>query len=153
MEIVLTTGTDQRFIDLCAQLDAYLAMMNGEEKQQAQYGQYNTLEHIHDVVLIIEDGEALACGSFKAYDQNTVEIKRVFTKESARHKGYGKTILQTLEREALLQGYSRLVLESGTFLLGAHQMYYALGFKRIANYGPYEHMEDSLCMEKFISKG
>ncbi|BAL01619.1 hypothetical protein OBV_44200 [Oscillibacter valericigenes Sjm18-20] len=71
MELIFTDGNNKRFIDLCHELDEYLNRIVGCEKQREQYIQYNELENIHDVALIIENGEAIACGSFKEYEPDT----------------------------------------------------------------------------------
>lgn len=151
MEILFTDGKDERFAELCHELDEYLNWVVGSEKQRSQYTQYNTLEDIHDVALIMEDGKAVACGSFKKYGPGTAEIKRVFTKADYRNRGYGKSIMKALEKQALSRGYSKLILETGFLLKGAMKMYTALGFKVIKNYGQYINMPESVCMEKALA--
>jgi putative acetyltransferase len=148
MDILFTNGQDERFIALCGELDEYLNDLVGGEKQRTQYAQHNTTEDIHDVTLIVEDGQAVACGSFKMHTADTAEIKRVFTKPAYRGRGYGKAMMDALERRALAQGYTRLILETGCLLEAAVQLYTQLGFRRIPNYGPYRCMTDSICMEK-----
>jgi putative acetyltransferase len=148
MEIVLTDGRDERFIALCGELDAYLDQLVGENKQRTQYAQHNTADDIHDVALIVEDGQAVACGGFKTHAAGTAEIKRVFTKPAYRGRGYGKAVMEALERRALAQSYTRLILETGCLLETAVRLYTQLGFRRIPNYGPYCCMTESVCMEK-----
>lgn len=148
MEIVFTDGNDKRFVDLCRELDDYLNDIVDGETPREQYNQYNTLENIHDVILIIENGKAVACGSFKEYEPGIAEIKRVFTKEGFRNRGYGKTILCAIEKRALNKGYKKLILETGLLLKEAHKMYLAFGFHVIKNYGQYINMSESVCMEK-----
>lgn len=148
MEIIFTDGNDERFIDLCHELDEYLDDVIGGEKQREQYAQYNTLEKIHTVALIMEDGKAVACGGMKEYESNTAEVKRVFTKEGCRNRGYGRSIMRALEEGALKKGYTRLILETGLLLKGAIRMYTVLGFYVIKNYGQYIDMPGSVCMEK-----
>jgi GNAT superfamily N-acetyltransferase len=148
MDLIFTDGNDKRFIALCHELDKYLNYIVGGEKQRAQYVQYNKLENIHDVVLIIEKGEAVACGSFKEYGPGIAEIKRVFTKEKYRHRGYSKTILEALEKRAFAKGYRRLILETGMILKEAIGLYASNGFHIIKNYGQYRNMPESICMEK-----
>jgi len=148
MQIIFTNGSDERFINLCHELDEYLNHAVGGEKQRKEYAQYNTLEKIHDVALVIEDGAAVACGGIKEYEPDTAEIKRVFTREGFRNRGYGKSIIRALEERAQNNGYSKLILETGLLLKEAISMYTALGFYVIRNYGPYASMTESVCMEK-----
>lgn len=150
MEIVVTDGTDARFVALCHELDAHLAESSGKGTPRQHYDQYNTLEHIHDVVLIVEAGQAVACGSFKEYGPDSAEIKRVFTKPDFRGRGYSKIIMGVLEKRAVDKGYRRLILETGTFLENARRLYISCGFHSIDNYGQYAGMPESLCMEKLV---
>ncbi|WP_099203980.1 GNAT family N-acetyltransferase [Scatolibacter rhodanostii] len=148
MEILFTDGSDKRFADLCNELDDYLNLLAGEKNLREKYNQYNTLKNIYDVVLVLEDGKAVACGSFKEYAPGVAEIKRVFTKEPFRNRGYSKTILSALEKRALDKGYKKLILETGILLKDAHNLYLSFGFHIIENYPPYTDMLESICMEK-----
>ncbi len=150
MEVIITDGTDERFIMLCKELDEYLNDAVGGEKQRSQYVQYNQLNHIHDVVLITENDKAVACGSFKEYSCEAAEIKRVFVMGESRGKKYGQKIMQTLENMAKEKGYSQLILETGKKLSHARTLYENLGFERISNYGQYADMPDSVCMRKYL---
>lgn len=150
MEIVYTDGSDERFAALCNELDDCLDAIVGSAKQREKYNQYNTLENIHDVVLIIDNGCAVSCGSFKKYAPGVAEIKRVFTEESHRSLGYGKKVIKELENRARLQGYSKLILETGNLLQAAQKMYATMGYCVIPNYGQYANMQESVCMEKLL---
>lgn len=150
MEVVHTQGSDERFVQLCVQLDDFLNELVGGEKQRAQYAQYNTLQDIHDVVLIIDSGDAVGCGGIKRYDDNTAEVKRVFVDKNYRKKHYGSTIIKELENIARTKGFTRLILETGKPLVGAMKMYEKLGFGIIDNYGPYVDLKESICMEKVL---
>ena len=105
----------------------------GGEKQRDKYNQYNTLADIHDVILVIEDGQAVGCGSFKRYNENVAEIKRVFVKKEYRRKGFAKFIMQALEQKARDNGYSKLILETGNALKAAMQLYGDIGYDVIEN--------------------
>lgn len=148
MQIIYTTGSDPRFIKLCTALDEDLNSIIGSQKQADQYSQYNTLESIKDVVLVIEDGEPIGCGAFKHYEEGIAEIKRVFVKSSHRGKGISKQMINALEEQARIQGYQKLILETGKRLVVANKLYKQMGFVIIANYGPYKNLEESVCMEK-----
>lgn len=152
MELAYTDGRDPRFHALCRQLDEHLDEAVGGETQRTQYNRYNTLTSIHDVVLILEDGQAVACGGYKEYAPDTAEIKRVFAKPECRGRGYGRAVMAALETRAAQRGYTRLILETGHMLHAAIGLYTAIGFRRIPNYGQYRCMEHSICMEKRISE-
>ena len=61
MEIIYTNGKDKRFIELCHQLDEYLQVIIGIEKQKEQFDKHNTLDDIHYVILIINHCNAIGC--------------------------------------------------------------------------------------------
>ncbi len=81
MELINTDGNDKRFVNLCHELDDFLNEIIGGEKQSEKYNQYYNLKDIHDVILVIDNGQAVGCGSFKKYDEKVAEIKRVFIKK------------------------------------------------------------------------
>ena len=151
MEIIFTDGRDERFIALCGELDGYLNDLVGGETQRTQYAQYNTLESIRDAALVMEGGQAAACGAFKLYEPGTAEIKRVFVRPAYRGRGYGRALMDALERRAAAHGYTRLILETGDLLESAIGLYARLGFTRIPNYGQYRCMPNSVCMEKILT--
>lgn len=150
MEFVYTDGKNPDFIMLCQMLDENLNEMVGGEKQREQYVQYNGLENIHDVILIYEDKFPIACGSFKYYDADTAEVKRVFLRKEYRGKGMSKRLMSALEEKAKKKGYSRLILETGVMLAAAVGLYKKTGYRVIENYGQYKEMKDSVCMQKDI---
>ena len=150
MEFIYTNGTDERFIRLCEALDDSLNEIIGGEKQRKQYNAYNTLEDIHDVIIVVHEGIPIACGSFKEYSVRVAEIKRVFVRESYRGKGLGKEIIKKLEEKAKIKGYKKLILETGKPMKSAIHLYKSTNFHVIDNYGQYVHMPQSICMEKIL---
>jgi putative acetyltransferase len=150
METVFTDGLDERFTALCLELDGYLDDRVGGETQRKHYAQYNTTEKIADVVLLLEDGQAVACGGIKPYGEGAAEIKRVFTKPAYRGRGYARAVMAALEDRALSKGYTRLILETGRMLEPAVRLYTQIGYQVIENYGQYCCMPDSVCMEKIL---
>lgn len=150
MDIVFTNGNDSRFIKLCHELDDFLNEIAGGEKKREQYIQYNTLEDIHDVILLMDQNKAVGCGSFKKYQSGVAEIKRVFVKKEYRNHGLGRIIMDYLEKKAKENGYTKLILETGKPLKAAMQLYETIGFIITKNFGQYENMPDSICMEKIL---
>ncbi len=150
MELISTDGNDKRFVNLCHELDDFLNEIIGGEKQREKYNQYNNLKDIHDVLLVIDNGQVVGCGSFKKYDKKVAEIKRVFVKKEYRKKGLAKFIMQTLEQKAMENGYSKLILETGNVLKDAIKLYSGIGYNVIENYGQYVDMPESICMGKLL---
>lgn len=150
MKIVYTDGKNKDFIELCSLLDDNLNEIVGGEKQRKQYNQYNTLEKIHDVVLIYDGMLAVGCASFKHYDEGIAEVKRVYVRKEYRGQGISKHLMGCLEELAKNKGYRTLILETGALLVEALGLYKKLGYTMIENYGPYKDMKESVCMQKCL---
>ena len=139
---------NEDFERLCDELDANLDEIVGNTFDRSDYVAYNQLDDIHDIILAYLDGVAVAGGSYKFYDEETMELKRVFTEKKVRGMGLGKELLRRLEADARIQGYRYAILESGEPLVEAMVLYRKMGYKVIPNYGQYVDMPDSICMKK-----
>jgi GNAT superfamily N-acetyltransferase len=145
-----TDGTNPDFRDLCRLLDENLDELVGAKFQRSQYAQYNTLEHIHNVIVCYDNDTAIAAGSFKKYDDTTAELKRVFVRKEYRGQGIARELVSSLEQWAVSYGYAAMVLETGVPLVAAMTLYRSLGYVIIPNYGQYKDMKDSVCMRKVL---
>lgn len=143
-----TNSEDPDFVQLVKELDAYLAIKDGDEHDF--YDQFNKLDSIKHVVVLYKEDEPVACGAIKEYEKGSVEIKRMFVKPEARNKGYASKVLRILELWAKELGYEKCILETGTRQIEAIGLYKRNNYKRIKKYGPYEQMENSLCFEKIL---
>lgn len=148
MRFVYTDGNNKDFIELCHMLDNFLNELVGGERNRAQYIPYNKLDDIHDVIVAYDGDVPVGCASFKKYDEENAEVKRVFIKSQYRGMGISKTLMSMLEERARKQGYKYLILESGEPLVAAMALYAKLGYKVIPNYGQYKDMPESICMRK-----
>ncbi len=149
MEIKRTNSESVDFKNLVKDLDAYLAVTDGDE--HSFYSQYNKLDKIKHVVVIYEDNVALGCGAIKEYDANTVEIKRMYTTPKSRGKGVATLILSELEKWAAELLYKKCILETGNKQLEAIALYKKNKYTIIPNYGQYIGVENSFCFEKKVS--
>lgn len=61
--------------------------------------------------------------SFKKYDDECAEVKRVFSKQEYRGRGISKKLMELLEDAARKKGYRYLILESGEPLVAAMALY------------------------------
>jgi ribosomal protein S18 acetylase RimI-like enzyme len=146
--MVITNGANGDFIDLTKLLDKEFYETFGDI--QKQYEKFNRLDDIHDVVMIYNGKEPIACGSFKKYDHSTVEIKRVFVRKEYRQMGFATKVMQQLEKIAIEKGFSNAILETGVELIPAVRLYKSLGYKTIDNYDQYEQNAICVCMRKQI---
>lgn len=95
------------------------------------------------------EGEPVGCGCFReTATPRTVEIKRVFVKESMRRRGIAVAIVQELERWAIETGAEKAVLETGKAQPEAMALYKESGYRQTEKFGPYIDMEESICMAK-----
>ena len=143
-----TEADDKDFQALVVLLDAELRDRDGEE--HVFYAQFNSLERIRHVVLAYHNGMAVGCGAFRPYDEQTVEIKRMFVNHSLRGQGIAKSILTELEAWARENNYRQCLLETGYNQPEAIALYQKSGYEQVANYGPYAGIGNSLCMKKEI---
>lgn len=148
MRFEYTDGGNKDFISLCNLLDNYLNESFGGEENRAEYIQYNKLNDIKDVIVAYDGDIPVGSASFKKYDDDCAEVKRVFIKKEYRGQGISKKIMELLEQSAKNKGFSYFILESGAPLFEAHSLYKTIGYKIMPNYGQYVDMSESICMKK-----
>lgn len=134
------------FRKLIALLDENLSESNGDS--QAFFAQFNKTDEIKHVVIAYEEGVAIGCGSIKEYEPGSMELKRMFVHPEFRNLGIATKILVHLENWAREMGYEKCILETGQKQKEAVILYEKRGYRRIPNYGQYENVADSICMEK-----
>lgn len=145
---VKTDGENPDFISLCEKLDIALGNIIGADRQKEKYDRLNQRNDIHDVIVIYKDNVPVGCGAYKFYDDETVELKRIYINESERGIGLSKELVRRLEADARIAGYRYAILETGYLLSNAVELYKAMGYKQIPNFGPYVGNDESLCMRK-----
>lgn len=149
IEIIRTSPVNADFAEMTEDLDAELAITDGEE--HAFYDQFNKTDSIRHVVVAYESGKPVTCGALKQYKPGVMEIKRMFTFPSARGKGYAGKVLAELETWAAELGNVKCILETGTRQPDAIATYKKNGYRLIPNYGQYAQAENSLCFCKEIT--
>ena len=148
IEITKTTSENPNFIDLVAALD--VSLWSRYPKLKTNYWGNNIIEFNPNVIIVHLDGKAVACGCFKKYDKNTIELKRMFVSPEARGLGLAKQIIQELELWAHELGFSFSVLETLDKQNQAIGLYQKVGYTIVDNYEPYVGLENSICMKKQI---
>lgn len=146
INLIRTTSDNNDFIALVKQLDAYLKITDGDEHEF--YNQFNGIETLKNVVVAYDDKTPIGCGAFQIFNKHSVEIKRMFVLPEKRTKGIGQLILKDLEDWAILTGYSSCILETGKRQIEAVEFYKKCDYLKTDKYGPYKHMENSLCFKK-----
>lgn len=149
MRLLRTDSGNADFLELVRSLDADLSVRDGAE--HAFYSQFNKVDRMRYVVVAYDGILPIACGAIKEFSENVMEIKRMFVAPESRQKGIATKILCELEGWARELGYKKCVLETGKKQPEAIALYRKNGYNRIANYGQYEGIENSLCFEKKLT--
>ena len=141
-----TTSENLDFRELVNALDADLYERNGEA--QLQYRQYNQIDKIKHAIVVYVDEKPVGCGCFKQFDDQTIEIKRMFVLPEMRGKQMAAKLLQELETWAIEDSYTKAILETGLRQVEAIRLYTRAGYSLTENYGQYIGMEESICYRK-----
>jgi putative acetyltransferase len=143
-----TNSYDTDFNKLVDELDVDLFQRYPEI--QHNYVKLNKVDFLETVVLAFVENKAAACGCFKVYDNESVEIKRMFVKSEFRGKGFSKIVLLELLNWAIELGFKKAILETGSNQPEAIGLYEKSGFIRTENFGNYKHLKNSICFAKIL---
>ena len=145
MNLIRTNSDNPDFKKLSALFDDYLVDIDGDERDFFAF--YNNVQLDH-VLVVYENSEAVGCGAFKEFNENTAEIKRMFVHPTHRNKGIARFVLNELENWAADFGFTSYILETSPKLTSAIALYEKTGYQFIPNYGQYIGVENSVCMKK-----
>jgi len=149
IKTIRTDSNNLDFIGLVKELDAHLAVIDGDE--HLFYAHFNKTSKLKFVIVAYDSNLPVGCGALKEFDQNTLEIKRMYTLPDSRGKGVATRILAELELWAKELSFQKCVLETGIRQQEATGLYKKCGYKRIQNYGQYAGIENSVCFEKELT--
>ena len=79
-------------------------------------------------VVILRGGQTIAGGAIRRYDDQTAEVKRVWTNAQFRRQGLARRVLLELEKAAAALGYRRIHLTTGPRQPEARALYLAAGY-------------------------
>lgn len=111
---------------------------------------YNLMKENARVIVAYDNTKPVSCGAFRPIDENTIEIKRMYTLPTYRNQGIGKHVLFELEKWAKGDGFSVSKLETGINQPEAIAAYEKSGYVRIPNFSPYVEVKESICMQKYL---
>lgn len=148
MNVIRTTSENPDYKKLVVLLDATLKILDGDDHDF--YAQFNKSDAIKNVVVFYDSNQPVGCGAFKFFENKTVEIKRMYVLPEQRGKGFAYQILSELEKWAKEMDYNNCVLETGNKQVEAIGLYQKAGYAVIPNYGQYQGVENSVCMQKSI---
>jgi putative acetyltransferase len=119
-EYASSLGVDLEYQGLSAELDALP-------------GQY--APPLGDLLIARVNGEVAGCVALRAYDQCSLEMKRLYVRPSVRGIGLGKRLVEAAITIARQSGYAELRLDTLASMVSAQSLYRTLGFIEIAPYG------------------
>ncbi len=146
MGIKRTDSSNSDFQHLVQFLDQDLAIRDGDE--HGFYHQFNSINQLRNCVLLYINEKPAGCGAFKKFEDDTVEIKRMYVLPEHRGNGYASKILNELEIWAKSEGFKFGILETGLKQPEAIALYNKNGYSLIPNYGQYVGVENSVCYKK-----
>ena len=100
------------------------------------------------MIVYSDEDVPAACSGLKEHGNGDVEIERVWVQPPFRGCHLATFMIRELEGFAHEHGYRRTVLMTRERMDYAIKMYESLGYKRIENYPPYQHMETRFAMRK-----
>ncbi|GAA3715718.1 GNAT family N-acetyltransferase [Streptomyces tremellae] len=79
------------------------------------------------LLLLLEQGAAVAGGAYRRRDASTAELKRIWTHPAHRRRGLARRVVAELEQTAAA-GYARVYLTTGPRQPEARALYLAAGY-------------------------
>ncbi len=136
------------FQALCKELENELRERDGEQADAA--AALNAIDSLTVVVLVLDDENPIACGGFRPYESETVELKRMYVKPAYRRQQLASQVLTELEQLAKAYQYKYCILETGSNQPEAMALYEKKGYKAIPSFGRYTGNANSRCYKKRI---
>ena len=144
-----TNSENKDFAVLVSHLDADLKIRDGDD--HSFYNQFNKIDTIKHAIVAYLNDQPVGCGAIKEYNNNTMEVKRMFVLPAFRGKGIASKILTELEIWAKELLYESCILETGKKQPEAIALYQKNGYAVIENYGQYKGVDNSVCFEKKLA--
>jgi GNAT superfamily N-acetyltransferase len=79
------------------------------------------------------DDHPVTGGAFRRFDDQTAELKRIWTDSGHRRRGLARALLDELEAEITVRGYRRIYLTTGDRQPEAEALYLATGYTKLTD--------------------
>ncbi len=146
MKMIAADEKDERFLNLVEELDLGYYRRIGDELEK--YKQYNEFKDPHFVLLMEDGDEAIACASYRKFDDESVEFKRVYVKREYRKRGIAYRLIRELEKDVTERGFKYSYIVTGKNNHAAIGLYEKLGYFKIDKFGQFKDDETVICMKK-----
>lgn len=119
---------------LIRELSAELAALYGVSDGSAGFKPEDVEAPRSAFVIARHNGYPVGCGALRPLDEQTGEVKRMYTRSDYRRQGVAQAVLEELERLAVVFGYSAIKLQTGPKQLNAAALYERVGYYRIPRF-------------------
>lgn len=96
------------------------------------------------------DGVPVTGGGFRRFDDDTAELKRIWTDGKYRRRGLARRLLAELEELIAQAGYRKVYLTTGDKQPEAEALYEATGYRRLDEPLPAEREVYPVAFEKLL---
>jgi GNAT superfamily N-acetyltransferase len=148
MKLLRTNSENPEFQKLAYRLEEELRIRDGDE--QEFYATLNQIGKLAQALVAFEQDLPVGCGALRSFNDDCIEIKRMYVEPGSRGKSYATAILLELEKWASEIGYNCLVLETGRNQPEAIALYEKNGYRQIPRFGRYLESGNSICFKKII---
>ena len=146
MELRFVAADNQDYAMLAQKLDEYYFELVGDV--HLRYAEANQPKNFACLVVVYEEDAPVACGCWKAVDEQTAEIKRIYVLPEHRRKGAASKIVKALEENLASTGRRHIVLETARTTPDSAALYSSLGYQIVDYYGSPAGADNCLCFEK-----
>jgi putative acetyltransferase len=144
-----TDSNNLDFIQLSLLLDKDIAERMPDSNEF--FSKHNKINLIKHVIVVYINNIPVSCGAIKKVDDQTMEIKRMYTSQEYRRQGIGQRVLNELETWTAELLYTKCILQTGVKHKEAIELYKSFGYVLMNNYSQYSNDSESICFEKKIS--
>ena len=112
MSIEVIKATSEEDLEICSYLRK--EVFGKEENAPEALFIIDELDRNKDTrnYILKVDGIPVASVRFIKIDESTIKLQRLIVLKEYRHKGYAKTILEFLEKDAHSLGYKKIIMDS-----------------------------------------
>ena len=128
----------------------HLDHAGGARTEILRYPREAFSEPLGGFLLLRRHGETIAGGAYMSHDDETVELKRIWTASHLRRQGLARRIVLALEESAGDLGYTRAYLSTGFRQPEATALYISLGYRPLFDISADVQQYRSLPFEKHI---
>lgn len=146
MELRFVSPKCPDYAQLAKKLDEYYISLVGDV--HLRYATVNDPKNMACIIVAYEGNAPIGCGCWKAVDDTTAEVKRIYVEPAFRRRGVASAIIELLESHILASGYSMALLETARTTGDSKALYLSLGYREIPYYGSPAGAENCRCFLK-----